>query len=759
MTLADTAVPGAWAPPRVLVARYLPWAEPVRCPPMATEPRARVTISNRSLAKNGIPYFPVSGEFHYTRVPRAQWRRRLIAMRNGGLNTIASYIFWNHHQPVADVVPAFDGSRDLRAFVELCAELDLDVVLRIGPWCHGEARNGGFPDWVQEAPVRHRTDDPEYLALVRGWFTAIAAQLSGALDPGSNVIGIQIENELYDQPEHIRTLKHMAIELGLVAPLYMATAWGGAQLPEHETLPMFGGYADGFWVEAAAPWDPTFREHFFFSHVWDDPGIGADLRSNDADGRRPLSDEFPPVTCELGGGMATAYHRRPVLDAADIAAIANVKIGNGSAWQGYYMFAGGLNPERGLQESHITGYPNDLPEIDYDFHAPIGSAGNITRTHALLRQQHAFLAAVGGDLVNMRSSLPEALPEGPYDRDVLRWAIRSDGEAGFLFINSRQPHEPLPPSSPVVFEIELADRTIRIPDEPISVPSGVTARFPFGLQVGCLRIEWATANLLTMLSRPGGGRIAVLFAERGIAAALKIDGEVLRMPEGEFFAKEYGRDAVVVLSAELAESTWVLSGELYLSEDELDAGAEGVQTWHQSGSPVRVFDPTALQWAALVPVDDDGVVPQPAVLDVQLRRPSVPPAVSYGTFDGRASAPGLDRVLDEGAHYRLEVPSNYRTQGFALEIEWTGDVGVLVIDGVVLTDRFWDGTPWMISIPENTSELDLFVLPLHPDAGVWLHPSARNSMPSPDAQGPVCVTARPVIQRRHSKLNARRHRG
>lgn len=56
----------------------------------------------------------------------------------------------------------------------------------------------------------------------------------------------------------------------------------------------------------------------------------------------------------------------------DIIALANTKLGNGSVWQGYYMYVGGLNPAVAMQEPHLTGYPNDLPIIDYDFHAPVG---------------------------------------------------------------------------------------------------------------------------------------------------------------------------------------------------------------------------------------------------------------------------------------------------------------------------------------------------------------------------------------------------
>ncbi|WP_241978375.1 hypothetical protein [Cryobacterium sp. Hz9] len=73
--------------------------------------------------------------------------------------------------------------------------------------------------------------------------------------------------------------------------------------------------------------------------------------------------------------MATAYQRRPRPHALDIAAVAHNKIGNGSTWHGYYMFAGGRNPRSGLQESQATAYPNDMPVFDYDFHALIEATG------------------------------------------------------------------------------------------------------------------------------------------------------------------------------------------------------------------------------------------------------------------------------------------------------------------------------------------------------------------------------------------------
>ena len=67
------------------------------------------------------------------------------------------------------------------------------------------------------------------------------------------MIAIQLENELYDQPGHLVTLKAMARRHGLTAPISTATAWGGADLPAGEVLPLYGGYGDGFWVDLLNP--------------------------------------------------------------------------------------------------------------------------------------------------------------------------------------------------------------------------------------------------------------------------------------------------------------------------------------------------------------------------------------------------------------------------------------------------------------------------------------------------------------------------
>lgn len=712
----------------------------------------RFRVTSRYVEIAGKPQVPVSGELHFSRVPRARWEERLRLMKAGGITVVATYTFWIHHERTEGKV-SFDDGLDLAAFVRLCTEVGLDVVLRVGPWCHGEVRNGGFPDWVQEAPVQHRTNDPAYLELVKRWFGYLGEELDGLLGPASNVIGIQLENELYDQPEHITELKKLARDAGLCAPVWTATAWGGAELPEGEVLPLFGGYGDGFWVDADAPWDPTFREHYFFSHVWDDPGIGADLRvqfgdDDRASAPRTPSALFPPATCELAGGMATAYQRRPWPRGLDVAAVAHNKIGNGSAWQGYYMFAGGMNPADALQESQDTGYPNDLPRFDYDFHAPVGASGRPASSFAALRKQHAFLAAFGDRLAGMPSSLPEVLPDGVEDTGSLRWAVRTDGAAGFVFITWHQPHIPLPTYRGAQFEVTLGGGPVTFPVAPVDIPAGTVAHWPVNLEVAGVTLEWATASPLTLLEPAAGVPTLVLAAETGIpvelrfAAGTEVSGAgdpgghgTYRISPDEptvLLTARAGDAAVeiLVLPAEVADTAWVLENrggrELVLSDDPLWQGADGALAGRSTGKPeVLRYSPNTRSFEAVETIADPA--PGELTIEAQLLRTALPVPASYGEAANRAASPQPDLINELAQEYSLDLPGG-TTSHTELEIHWAGDVARILVDGEVASDRFWDGSPWVLNLADlgiRRSDVKLQILPLSPQAKVGLPAEAQ----------------------------------
>lgn len=722
-----------------LTVRDVAWPRPEQpaALPTAGERARGISVTDRALYRHGEGWVPVSGEVHYSRLARERWPERMRQLRAAGVSVASTYSFWNHH--VAERGrPRFDGHLDLGGFVDEAAAAGLDVVLRIGPWAHGESRNGGFPDWVQELPVVHRSDDPAYLDLVREWFGQLAAALEGRARPGGAVIGIQLENELYDRPEHLVTLKRLAREAGMSAPLWTATAWGGAQLPDGEVLPVFGGYADGFWVDPGASWDPTFRAHYFPSHDWDDPGVGADVRASQGFAAASATADlhgFPPATCELGGGMATAYHRRPVLHGRDVAALAHVKIGNGSAWQGYYMFVGGRNPGPGLQESIDTGYPNDLPEFGYDFHAPIGQSGDLAESAPLLRAQHAFLTAFGDRLAGMASSLPDERAASLDDRSTLRWALRSNGDEGIVVVSHHQPFEQVADVADVQLRIVQGATETVFPSRPVTVPAGTLARWPVGLVIGNTRIDCATASLITVLDT-GPRPTLVLLEDAGIPIEIAADGAGGRDIEPGHQPLDLGGLDVVVLPAAEASRLWVRPGahpELWLTDGELTWDADGALLRGAGGA--RRYDPEVRDWSSLSVTsgeDDDegdsegGPAGSSHAVTVEQERPAASPADDYGFGGPRHRAPSDAIVRDSAARYRLHLPEgslDARADG-VLDLDWAGDVGRVVVDGRIVDDRFWDGTRWSLSLRDvgatETSEIVVEVLALSPTSTIAL---------------------------------------
>ena len=68
---------------------------------------------SRYLTLDGKPWLPVMGEFHFSRYPEPYWDEELAKMKAGGVQVVATYVFWIHHE---EVEGRFDwsGRRDLR---------------------------------------------------------------------------------------------------------------------------------------------------------------------------------------------------------------------------------------------------------------------------------------------------------------------------------------------------------------------------------------------------------------------------------------------------------------------------------------------------------------------------------------------------------------------------------------------------------------------------------------------------------------------
>ena len=299
-----------------------------------------IGLNSRSLLFDGQPVFPVMGEIHYSRVPQAEWRDELLKMKAGGVDIVATYVFWIHHEEIEGQWD-WSGQRDLKKFVQTCGELGLKVVVRCGPWCHGEVRNGGFPDWVvAHKDWKLRSTDTNFLASVKILYGEIAQQLHGELwKDGGPVIGIQVDNEFGGSPNYLLALKKIAIKSGMDVPLYIKTGWPAMRtpVPLGELIPLFGAYPDGFWTRNLKPMDGSDWENFTFKVTRTDAGIGNDTLKKSKDGDTADTEKYPHLTCEVGGGMPASYHRRMNYDPRDVEANVLTQLGGGSSLLGYYM--------------------------------------------------------------------------------------------------------------------------------------------------------------------------------------------------------------------------------------------------------------------------------------------------------------------------------------------------------------------------------------------------------------------------------------
>ncbi|MGC4030556.1 MAG: beta-galactosidase [Tepidisphaeraceae bacterium] len=114
----------------------------------ATNPAGvTLTADGVSFLEDGGRVIPVMGEFHFARYPQTEWRDAILKMKAGGITVVATYVFWIFHEERRG---EFDwaGDRDLATFVKTVHDCGLRCVVRVGPWCHGEVRNGGLPEWL-----------------------------------------------------------------------------------------------------------------------------------------------------------------------------------------------------------------------------------------------------------------------------------------------------------------------------------------------------------------------------------------------------------------------------------------------------------------------------------------------------------------------------------------------------------------------------------------------------------------------------------
>ena len=569
----------------------------------------------------------------------------------------------------------------------------MKVWLRIGPWAHGECRNGGFPDWLVEKERRGeltlRTDDPQYLRYVDVFFTKIAELAEGYMHKdGGPVIGIQIENEYghaggpSDREEgmaHMRTLRAMAEKKGLEAPYVSATGWGGAYVPG-SFLPVLGGYVDAPWANHTH--ELAASENFLFQPFHDDANIASDF-SEGQSGFTFDAAEFPYLTAELGGGLQVTAHRRTYPYPEDIEAQTICMLGAGANLIGYYMYHGGVNPDgkyTTLQESKATGYANDLPVKSYDFQTCLRENGLPSESYYRLRKHHFFIKNTQELLAPAKVYLPDNIsePASAEDMETLRAAFRYNeaADCGFLFINNHQRKR------------KMTEKRIT-PEAPLkfAVPSGEGEKKQIVFDRLCVRTD---AILVLPYNLPVVIQGEELRLCRTNASFLGCFGEIYYFyteedPEDVYFEWSDGKDhagAAKILTTHDAEHF------LYTGDED--------------GGKVSLLPDLKFTEAGEVQMKDTGQATE-----------------SIQNVYGRTEPEVYELTLKYGKR-----PADTLTEDVWLELDFGGDCARLYQDGKLMDDWFSNGELWRVALKRYgyPTKLTLELDPFKPDVYYDLPP-------------------------------------
>lgn len=695
-----------------------------------------IRLNNHFMSIDGRPTIPVLGEFHYARYPAEQWEEEILKIKAGGVTVIPTYIFWILHEEVEGQF-RWDGNRDLRRFLQLCKKHGMSVIIRIGPFCHGEIRNGGLPDWLFAKPLEVRSNDPEYLRYVCRLYNEIGRQVAGlCYKDGGPVIGCQLENEMQhahapwaitypgeakdktvaaynpvsnsdgkwasaSDPEmgtkHLRTLKQMAIDAGIVTPFYTVTGWGNAAVIEGETLPVTAAYTYPFWVDK-----PTMSSFLLFKDLSKEADY-APTRYNPAD--------YPSFCAEMGAGIQMIYSSRPIVTAEAAEGLMVRTLGSGSNGIGYYMYHGGSTPKQQGGVGFMQDEPMGMPKISYDFQAPLGEFGLEGKMYRNLRLLHLFLADFGDQLAPMQTVLPTDWQQmTPENRDDLRYAARmvhshQDGiTSGFLFMINFQDHDTLRhDQTGLSLRLNLRNETLRIPEQgTFTLPKDASVILPFNLNLDGVLLKYATAQLLMKIDDNGTPHY-FFFAPEDTAVEYRFDdatvkGRTLYRPKvglaSTFTVKTSdGSHSVKVttLTRRQALDAAKVNGRLLITSATVLPMPDGAEL-RSLGNPTINY------------------VLYPSSMGFKTQTISVEPIIP--TFEVKRAGP---RRMSVSVPSLQTLP---QVSDYFLRIHYIGDVAMAFLHGQLVQDEFYHDEPWTIGLKRYQDDLrnepfTFYFRPLH----------------------------------------------
>lgn len=180
---------------------------------------ASVSVANREFRVDGAPVSLYGGAVHYWRLDRDKWDGILQSVKDLGFTMISIYIPWEVHEIERGVFDfgTTDPRLDIEAFLSLCEDKELQIVVRPGPQINSELTWFGYPKRILADASLHAlsargskavlTQVPKPIPALSYaaekffdetslWFDAICEILARHAHPLGGIVAAQVDNEM-----------------------------------------------------------------------------------------------------------------------------------------------------------------------------------------------------------------------------------------------------------------------------------------------------------------------------------------------------------------------------------------------------------------------------------------------------------------------------------------------------------------------------------------------------------------------------------
>jgi len=400
----------------------------------------------------------------------------------------------------------------------------------------------------------------------------------------------------------------------------------------------------------------------------------------------------------------------------------------------------------------------------------------------------------------MPATMPEERPRGKEDFTTLRWDVRSDGRAGFVFVNNYQRLQPMPPKSNVQFAIHLPAGSFTFPEKPVTVPADACFFWPFNFDLGQgVQLAWATAQPVTAVN---DGKVRTIFfaqtpdipaefAFNHDSGLNPVSGRMRRMgnqwivdglkPDAGSAFQISGTNGstlrIVLLSDRdslcLWKGPWQGQDRAFLTRARLmlDGTNLCLTSTNRDDLNVGIYPcpPVVLFQGKAVPHKADGVFekfrpPRPRLETDKVRLTETQPAGPLRKIvPGRIAQPVAeapdDAAFGAAAIWKINLPAglDLKTDPI-LRLHYVGDVARVALDGRLLIDDFYNGDPMDIGLRRYAPEilngdLEVAILPLQKSASIDLAKTAQPDFGG--KSGVVLLNKVEIIPRYQVQLNGR----